>query len=681
MAATGIVLQSDFTGGELAPALTARVDLSKYQQGCRVLENFFVQSHGGAVKRQGFVLLDALPDEARLVPFVFNQDQAYCLVFGDGWLRVAVKGGFVAGNDGNVYQIESPYTLEQAKTLSYTQSADVLFIACHGVPPQKLQRLGHNNWMFTPMNFGPPIAAPATVTATAAGANLNTPLKYIVTALDADGKESNGTSFATVTGPASNNWETGNSVTVSWSSVAGALEYRVYKTEYDGRPGFIATTAGTSYTDRNMSPSVSEGIPIYKDPFVLADYPGAVCIFEQRLVFASSPNRPQTIWMSKTGDFENFAEYRPVADDSSVELTIASGDVAPVEWMVALRSMILGTSGLEWEISGKGGEAFTAKTAKATPQSYWGSSLKQAIVVGNIILHVSSSGTAVRSLQYEFSSDSYGGSDLSILAAHLFEHHNITGWTFQKNPDSIVWAVRDDGVLLGLTFQAEHKIVAWHGHVTEGEFKAVCAVPNGYNHTLFACVKRDGVFYLERMADKFFRDDREHAVFLDCSLTYDGLPVETVSGLDHLNGRTVGVLADGAPQKNKVVVDGSITLDSQASVVVVGLPYTARLETMPVEQITQQGASVSLKKEISTVNVVLHETVGLEIGPSFDERKMQPVKFRASEPYGSPTDIYNGIKSVTMPTLADNVQTICLQSTTPTPATILAIISRIKVTP
>ena len=126
----GSALQSDFTAGELSPSLLARVDLAKYSKGCRTLKNFLVQPHGGAVKRPGFELLDALPSEAVLAPFVFNNDQTYCLVFGEKWMRVATHDGFVLGDDDEPYEIATPYTLEQARVLSYTQSADVLFIAC-----------------------------------------------------------------------------------------------------------------------------------------------------------------------------------------------------------------------------------------------------------------------------------------------------------------------------------------------------------------------------------------------------------------------------------------------------------------------------------------------------------------------------------------------------------------------
>jgi hypothetical protein len=196
----GSALQGAFTSGELAPSLSARVDLDKYGKGCRTLKNFLVQAHGGAVKRPGFELLDALPGPCVLVPFVFNEEQAYCLCFGNNWLRVATYGGFVLGSGNAPYQIASPYSLEQARRLSHVQSADVLFIACHGVVPTRLKRQGHANWSFESMSFTAPLAAPGWVSAafsneakmsdgSVSEAQLVTPYTYYVTAVDANGRE------------------------------------------------------------------------------------------------------------------------------------------------------------------------------------------------------------------------------------------------------------------------------------------------------------------------------------------------------------------------------------------------------------------------------------------------------------------------------------------------------------
>ena len=362
------VLQGAFTAGELAPSLAARIDLEKYSKGCRLLKNFLVQPHGGAVKRPGFVLLDELPGEATLVPFVFSQSQAYCLVFGEKWLRIATPEGFILDGQGQPYHIASPYTLAQAKELSYVQSADVLFLAVHGVRPTRLMRYGHTDWRFEAMNFAAPLSAPAWNTRTVTNnwseyplayakntayvseydpdtesryyyrinedlfrkvdksntqvvqnvqfingarksddsvspAQLVTPYSYYVTAVNSEGKESGLSAPANITGPAANNWQSGDYIQLYWHPVSGAAEYRVYKASYSGRPGFVASVTATHWADHNSSPSITEGAPTYNEPFPAGDYPGAVCIFEQRLVFASSPNRPQTIWLSKSGDY------------------------------------------------------------------------------------------------------------------------------------------------------------------------------------------------------------------------------------------------------------------------------------------------------------------------------------------------------------------------------------------
>lgn len=684
----GSALQSNFTAGELSPSLSARVELAKYNAGCRTLRNFLVQAHGGAVKRPGFELLAALPGPAALAPFVFNQDQAYCLCFGEKWLRVATHDGFVLDQGGNPYRIESPYTLEQARRLSYTQSADVLFIACHGAPPHKLKRFAHDRWEFEAMSFAAPLAAPAGLQAgfvngakdsagAVSAAQLVSPYTYAVTALNAEGRESALSSGVGITGPASNNWQAGDYISVSWPAVPGAVEYRVYKSSFGGRPGYVGTTGNTAWNDYNTLPSITEGAPKYADPFPSNDFPGAVCLFEQRLVFASSPNRPQTLWMSKSGDYGNFAEYDPLAADSPMEMTIASEEVSPVNWMVALRTLILGTSGVEWEIAGRGETAFSATNKKATPQSYWGSSLKRAMVVGNVILHVSSSGSQVRSLQYEFAADSYGGMDLSIMAAHLLEKERIVDWAYQKNPDSIIWAVRSDGVLLGLTFQAEHQISAWHRHDTQGNFRAVCSIPHGFEYSLFSVVERDGVFYLERMAERYRGGDPAGAVFMDSALTYRGGPTKVVSGLEHLNGKSVGILADGAVQAPRPVRGGRLELDHAAEVVTVGLPYCADLETMPVEVMGGGGTSVALKKQINTVDIIFRDSLGVKVGLSFDA--MQDVKWRTTEPYGKPPAPFSGMKQIVTNKLADNILTVCVRSDLPTPVTVLALVSKIAV--
>lgn len=680
-------LQGAFTSGELSPSLTARIDLSKYQQGCKTLSNFLVQPHGGAVKRPGFLLMDLLPWEAVLLPFVFNAEQAYCLAFGEYRLRVATAAGMILNDAGEPYEIYSPYSLEQARRLSFAQSGDVLFLACQGVVPHKLKRLGHESWQFEAMSFACPLSPPAHVSGQ--GYNqakksdgklqewqLVTPYEYVITAVNAEGKESEASSGWAFTGPASNNWSAGDYIRVTWSAVEGAEEYRVYKKEFGGRPGYLASTGALFYCDYNSRPLLSDGPPKWKDPFSDGDYPAVVCFFEQRLVFASTAMRPQTIWMSKTGDYDNFSSSVPLKADDSLDMTIAANEVSSIRWMLPLRSLILGGSGMEWELASSEG-AFTAKTAKVTPQSYRGSAALRALVVGNILLHVARSGREVRDLKYDFGADSYGGTDRTILAAHLFEERRITSWTYQPAPDSIIWAAADDGALLGMTFQPEHEVYAWHRHHTDGEFLCVCSVPGNDADTLFAVIRRGDRHCLEVMAPRMRDQNVAGGVYLDSAMQYRGGPVTALSGLEHLEGKRVGILADGAVQAERTVADGRITLDGPASVVTVGLPYAADLETMPVEVAGEGGSSVGRKKYINAVNVLFRDTVTARVGCSFS--RLEEVRWRTTEPYGRAPGLYSGVHRVIVPERARNMAGVCVRSDAPLPMTVLAIMPEVEV--
>ena len=240
----------------------------------------------------------------------------------------------------------------------------------------------------------------------------------------------------------------------------------------------------------------------------------------------------------------------------------------------------------------------------------------------------------------------------------------------------MVWIVREDGALIGLTYQAEHEVFAWHRHETQGNFKAVLALPAGREDTLFALVERAGVFGVERLAESHAGGDYSRAVFLDSALTYEGPPVDAVSGLGHLEGRRVGILADGAVMAPRPVVNGRVNLDWPAAVIVVGLEYTADLETMPAETTGPGGSTVGRKKQINEIAVLFHETAGAQVGTRFD--RLETIKWRGDEPYGSPPRAFSGLRSAVVPGLAENQNFICLRSGEPTPLTVLAVMAKME---
>ena len=193
-------------------------------------------------------------------------------------------------------------------------------------------------------------------------------------------------------------------------------------------------------------------------------YPTAAGFFEDRLVFAGSTRYPQTFWSSKVGDYYNFGTSTPVVDDDAVTATLNGGQMNGIKAMVAFGELILLTSGGEYKVSGGQGKALTPSNTLSQAQEYRGISDVLPVTVGSRIVFAQQQGNIIRDLAYSYEADKYTGDDLNLLCSHLFDGHKVVAMTYQQTPDSIIWFVRDDGLLLGLTYIKEQDIYAWHKH-------------------------------------------------------------------------------------------------------------------------------------------------------------------------------------------------------------------------
>jgi len=369
--------------------------------------------------------------------------------------------------------------------------------------------------------------------------------------------------------------------------------------------------------------------------------PSCVSFFEQRLVFAGTNNNPQTLWFSKSGDYENMTTGTN-ADDAMV-YTIASNQVNAIKFLKAQRTLIVGTSGGEFTVSADGTDAaITPTNIVIKRQSSYGAANVDAQVAGNATLFLQKAKRKIRELSYNFDVDGYVAPDLTILN-DIVTKSGINEMVYQQEPDSILWCVRDDGVLAGLTYQRSENVVAWHRHIFGGSFgsgDAVCESAATISGTLtedelWVIVKRtiNGATkrYVECFANfDFDETDATDFRFLDSHLTYSGSATTTLSGLAHLEGQTVSVLADGATHADKVVSSGSITLDRSAEKAVVGLAYDSVLQTMRVEGGAAEGTSQGKTKRISKVVLRLFETVGAKVGPSLTELETIPFRTTSS---------------------------------------------------
>ncbi len=841
---------TNFTGGELSPRLDGRTDLTKYTSGCSTLENLVVYPHGSAARRPGSTFVAEVADsdnKTRLIPFEFSTTQTYMLEFSNLKMRVYKNSGAVLEGDktisaitkanpavvtanshgysngdevvissvggmtevngkrflvadkttntfelqdkdgvdinsssfttytsggvsNKVFELTTPYTTAQLFDLKFAQSADVMYITHPEHEVEKLSRTGHTSWTLTDVDFtkGPMQDANTTDT------TLN------------PGQSAVGTGIALVA-----------------SAVTGI----------NGGSGFLSTDVGrfvflsggyakiTGVTDTtnavitiitaldSASATANWQLGAFSDT---TGHPSCVTFFEQRLVFAGTTDQPQTIFFSKSGDYENMDANigGTVADDDAIIYTIASNQVNAIRFMTATRTLIIGTAGGEFTVSGGGTDsAVTPTNVLIKKQSNHGSANVDAIAVGNATLFLQRAKRKIRELAYNFDVDGYIAPDMTILAEHISEG-GLTQIAYQQEPNQIVYGVRGDGELVGLTYQREQQVTAWHRHIFGGRFGnatvTVTDFANIANGTRIVLTKADGTtttftsatssttgkfhttssnnqtatnlktlidadsnftatvssnvvtitetsplstgFLTVTSLDDSTRltktnegkavcesvaviptDDTEYQVyvivkrtingatrrfveilnvfdfdqtdntsfnFLDSELSYSGSAVTTISGLDHLEGQTVSILANGASHPDKTVSSGSITLDRSSTSVKVGLAYTSLLQTMRLNAGSQNGTSQGKTKRIYDITVRMFETIGVEVGP--DLSNMERIPFRSSADLmdeGIPP--FTGDKEIEFRGNYETDGFIYVRQTQPLPFTILSLYPRL----
>ena len=663
---------TNFTGGELSPRLDGRNDLQKYPTGCKTLENMIVYPHGSAARRSGSQFVAEVKDsskETRLIPFEFSTTQTYMLEFGEQYIRFYKDNGQILSG-GSAYEISSPYLESELFDIKYAQSADVMYLCHPNHPVKKLARTGHTSWTLTSVEFtnGPFMDH-----------NIET---------------------TTMTASHTNAGQTG---TLTLSSTTGVNSNQGWLSTDVGRlvhmlDGHVKITGYTSSTVVNMEviSDISNGSAT--TDFALGSfsdttgYPSCVTFFEQRLVFAATLSQPQTLFFSKSGDYENMDDnyHGVVADDDSIIYTIASNQVNAIRFMTATRTLIIGTAGGEFAVSGGGTDiAITPTNILIKKQSNNGAANVDALAVGNATLFLQRARRKLRELAYNFDVDGYVAPDLTILAEHISEG-GFKQLSYQQEPNQVIWCARNDGQLVGLTYQREQQVVAWHRHIFGGVFgsgnsvcDSVATIPtDDSEYQTWVIVKRtiNGATkrYVEYIHQYDFDETDDTSFnFLDSQLAYDGSAVTNISGLAHLEGQTVSVLADGATHPDKVVSSGAIVLERAASKVKVGLSYTSLLQTMRIDAGAQNGTSQSKTKRIYEITARLYESIGVEIGP--DLANMERIPFRSSaNAMNSGINVFTGDKEIEFRGNYETDGFIFVRQTQPLPLTILSLYPKLQ---
>lgn len=680
--------QNVLNGGEISPLLCGRVDQPRYGTGAREMLNFVPMPQGGVTRRPGTRFLGtALHASGRIIPFVFSATQGRILEFGDKTMRVWLPDGSMVTKDGEILTVETPFAVEDLRQVRFAQSADVVFFAHESYAPCKLSRYTDDDWRWETLTFLPKVATPAKPTLSTVGegeGDATTDYTYCVTAIDENGQESAASEPATITAKALNSVD--YHIRITWTPVEGAEGYRIYKKKM-GVFGYIGKGAAdeTYLDDKNVGADTEDTPPEYENPFEdEGNYPSQVFFHQQRLGFASSLNRPITIWLSRTGEFESMAKSVPPKDDDAIEVTLASTQANKIVWLQPDRNVLaFGTESSEWTLEPSEGVALTPSTVSFQMQtSNGGSDAVQALSVGGSVLYVQRGSGAIREFAYNYSADKYLGQDMTILARHILRDLEVVSWVYQQEPYSVIWCVLSDGTLAGLTLMKEQEIIGWHRHTTQGEFLDTVSIPGIPDDQLWFLVRRGEQTFVERLETFFDSEDLSEAYYLDSALNYQGTPLADFTGLSHLAGKQVQAFADGGTIDGLTVsADGELTLKKPASSVHVGLPYTSRLVPNLPEVQTSQGWTLMHNRKIMAVRARIYRSMSFLAGL---EGNLAPIIDR---------NIVGGVYS-TLPFFSQgtdlsldvcggwSAQTpLIFEVSSATPLTILALVTTLEISP
>ena len=681
-----VTVQTSFVAGELSPRLLGRSDIRQYGQGCQTLSNFIVQKHGGATKRPGTRHVAACKSHAaasRLIEFQFSDEQGYALELGNSVMRFfrfdgSGDPGQLESSPGTPTEIATPWPTAALSGIKYAQSADTMTLCAEDYAPRRLRRTGTDDtltasWTLDsfPFEDGPYDAINTTATMIGASATTGSVTLTASAALFA----------ATDVG----RWvRLFNGGTPAW----GAAQITAYTDTTHvtatvlTRLPFTATTATANWRMGSWHSGTTGG----------SHWPRTVTYHQSRLWFGGSEAEPQRLWASEVDDFVSFSPSQAdadVLDTDAIDVTVADNRVNSIRWLVSDRTglMIL-TSGGEFVATAANDAPITPSQIAIRRHSTRGANeFARPTQVGIATLFFQTD-RKLRELTYSFSADRLDGPDLAVLSEHL-TRQGIEDAAFMETPDSQLWALVGDGSLVCVTLEREQQIVGWSRQTLGGAATVVESLSvvryNGVDslwlsvaRTINGGTKR----YVEVLQPAFDHGQaQEDAWHLDSGLRYEGVAADTISGLSHLEGQTVRVLADGATHPDCVVASAAITLDAEYENVLVGLPIESTLTTMPLIPPAPFDAKGMLRS-VKACHVHLWSSMGGEWrwNEGSDDGTDYPFEWRTqADAMGSAPPLFTGTMEVDVAGAPDRDPSFSITHSEPQPFTVLALSLRMEV--
>ena len=573
----------------------------------------------------------------------------------DGTAFTAYTSG---GTASRVYTLTTTYLTVDLFELKFVQSADVLYIFHVDYPSRSLVRTSDAVWTLSSLVFLDGPYLPLNVTTTTLTPSASAPGAGVTLTASAVTGINNDTGFQTT--------DVGRYIRMQQGSVWGYVLITA-------RTSTTVVTVTIINTLTSTAAKVNWKLGLWSDT---TGYPAAGTFFGDRLYTGGTPIRPERIDGSKVGDYLNMATTDTVGvvtDESAVSFNLNSDDVQTIRWLKGTANgVVVGTFEGEWLVSPSAlGEAITPTNINAKQSTSNGSTDTQPVKVGNAVLHISAGGRELYELTYGFNDNALEAVDMTILAEHITKGATdaLSGMkeiAYQKKRTKVVWAVRNDGALLGFSYSRADKVTGWHrhelggyanaGHTQAAKVESVAVIPtsDGLRDEVWLVVQRyiNGrvVRYNEFMTRLWEHGDaQEDAFFADAGLTYDGAATTTIRGLYHLAGESVAVMNDGKAHPNRTVSAlGVVTLAESSFVVQLGNGYNSDAQMLRPEAGAAKGTAQGKTMRTHRVFFRLLDTLGMSVGANFESTgygKLTPIVFRlTSDPMGVMVPLFTGDK-------------------------------------
>lgn len=630
-------------------------------------------------------------------------------------------GAFVSGTMARIYTVALPSGMyAYIDELKFSQNNDTVTITSANFAPYNLTRASHTSWSFTAITYAAAVQPPTSPSAVRTNAGSLFYSYQVTSVYDLSGEESIPTAIFQSDVSIALDQDVGRNISISWTAPATGPtpdRYNIYAARpvFDtGVPlptitGYIGQSTSTEFADTNIAPDFTRGPPKHDDPFATYGNPSCSTYFGGRQWFAATASFPQILVGSQIGNYSNMDYHLPIRADDSLTVSLLSNQVNAIRHLISLNSLLALCDGGAWLISGDtADDAVTATSVRARPQIYDGCSQVPPLNVSSDVLYMSTSSSRMRTLAYDFTTNLFTGTEISLLSSHLFFGYEILAMAYTEEPYPLVHAVRSDGEMNVMSYLKEQDVYAWSHYQTPGnggsdngtdKFIDVSVVREGGESAAYVVVERsvpgvnggDPFYIIERFATRNWSDgnggvDKDAVWCLDSAVRTSGSGITEVTGLHHMIGGTVLVYGDGSLQATQVVDEGGkITIAEPADEVLVGFGYDPKLQTLRLDlgEPSVQGK----RKKVTDVTLLIEDSRGILVAPMKDDingdsivGQFRPLRERTTQQtYSSALPFMSGVRKITLEPGWQTDGAVFIKGTPGVPFTILGVVPKVVI--